>query len=232
MHLMLTEMRGSDIALGWVDAASCTGGCLYDYNTVQYQLPVKDTQQNNQVNEHHVKACDSDFQLVAGSLVGGILTMEYTRLLNSPDTTQDRNIDPNSIMHLLWSGTSFMAIPVLSQIAVQPKSTPTMNGTQFFKHDYQGTIDITFSHASVCPSRQDDIQISISLNTTMNQFNTNQFMTSLETGMELALTSLTCLELGVDGTRVALLSVEEIEDPFCPECNVVDFTMSNYLGEI
>jgi hypothetical protein len=69
-------------------------------------------------------------------------------------------------------------------LAVQPLTTPTNNGTSFFKHDYQGTIDIVFSQSSVCPSRADDILVSISLNTTLDQFDSASFLSSLETGID------------------------------------------------
>lgn len=80
---------------------------------------------------------------------GGILTLEFSRLLTSVDSTNDRNIDPAGTTHFLW--------------AAHDSQTPTDPDT-FPKHTNRGPIDIILNQGSQCPGRADDITVIYSNN--------------------------------------------------------------------
>jgi hypothetical protein len=149
------EVPGSDIVMGYKDLNSteCAEGCVTDYHTLQYAMPIKDDVQN--------------VEKVAVTLTTGHLAIEFRKPLNSFDTEGDRVIDIDAQTFILWSANHHNT----------PKSP-----TSFSKHTVQATppLTIKFSEPSTCfQDTTGAIEGVIELNTSMKNFSEALFVTSM-----------------------------------------------------
>jgi hypothetical protein len=112
--------KGSDMYIGWLNAGDqkCVNGCINDYIATFYNTPTLDSQQNA--------------TFVAASKANGRLQVEFTRLLNTGDSIEDRPITPGVVQNVIYSA-SLNDVPVSS--------------TLFSKHDFpfRGTLGIDFA---------------------------------------------------------------------------------------
>lgn len=80
---------GSDIVLGWIDDGACSAGCVADYSANQHSKPKLDD--------------SNDVTLISASRVGGRLTIEFERALNSNDNREDRDIQVGTPMNVIFA---------------------------------------------------------------------------------------------------------------------------------
>lgn len=123
---MHSTAEGSDIFMGFMKASEpgCENGCINDYWTVERNTPELDAQQ--------------DIIFRSFSSANGLLTMEFSRLLDTGDSSNDRVITPQVQQYVIY--------------AVQKTAVPTSK-TQFQMHTlpYQGAALVTFGQPSTCP---------------------------------------------------------------------------------
>jgi len=117
---------GNDIAMGFRNplVPGCETGCINDYSTVVYDVPILDPVGNAEI----VSFTEDD--------INGISTMEWKRLLDTGDSANDRVITPNTDFYVLY--------------AIQASSKPD-SVTSFAPHTTKGWTTINFSEGSECP---------------------------------------------------------------------------------
>lgn len=171
---------GSDIWMAYLQPAlpECESGCIHDYSTVKYEIPILDAIQN--------------LELISFTQSSGKTTVEFKRLLNTGDTAADLVLDPSISQWILFS--------------VQTFAVPT-NDTDFSKHNYQNSIQIVFNekckkveshNLAECPNA-DSVNVEILLNVDPDQFNQNDFLSSLTE------------QLGISNADSWRISVNEVD---------------------
>lgn len=176
---------GSDIFMAY-HGANCPNGCVNDYSTLVYNLPLLDESQ--------------DLTFVSSTFSEGILTVEFRRALATSDANNDLPITLGVTRKLIWS--------------VNDHTLPLDNQT-FSKHNHQGSLDIDFGAASLCPT-DGDATIEITFEDSSDIFDQNAFVDSISS------------QFNVSASRIAVIELDVTEDAFCPECSTITFQFKNY----
>jgi len=147
---------GSDIVLAFQNGSvpGCENGCIHDYSTVVYNLPILDVTQDVQLNSY----------LEAGEKT----YVEFTRLLDTQDTEADRVIDPSQPQYVIFS----------TQSTVKP-----INYTLFQKHDFKGSRSITFNQPSACPEEK-VIKVAMKLAVNPVDFQLDHFLSAMSQSLQ------------------------------------------------
>lgn len=127
-NFMISDGLGTDVIIGWISQnGSCASGCIADYWVDSYTGPVLDSQQNV-------------FLLNAEKTSDGNVTIEFNRLLNTPDNQRDRTLVPNTLQRFNWGFNP------------APDAVRTENGSVIVKHPTpnRGSVVIDLSQRSSC----------------------------------------------------------------------------------
>lgn len=147
-------------------------------------------------------------------MTSGLLSLEFRRLLNTGDTSSDRLVRVvTTVMTLQITATGSMNLIWAAHATVPPTSNDT-----FAKHTHRGSTPVDLSVVSICPGGSNDIQVDMTLNTSLGNFDQSAFLASVAS------------QIGVAAPRLVVTSVVEQSPPFCPECEKLDFTFPNYAG--
>eukprot|EP01112_Ceratiomyxa_fruticulosa_P011007 TRINITY_DN2950_c0_g1_i1.p1 TRINITY_DN2950_c0_g1~~TRINITY_DN2950_c0_g1_i1.p1 ORF type:complete len:462 (+),score=73.31 TRINITY_DN2950_c0_g1_i1:112-1497(+) len=111
--------KGIDIAMGWYANGSAY---VYDYFSTEYVQPLFDKVQNN--------------KLIEGSEEEGKTTIQFSRKLDTGDSSQDLVIDPERELYFLWA------------YSLNDPLTPTV----FDNHDGRGSLFVNLADTYLCGS--------------------------------------------------------------------------------
>lgn len=114
-------MQDSDIILGYYKNSQ---EYILDYKAYSSSTPTLDEIQNIEA----VSVTEEGIEFVVFNLVGGITTIEFDRLLNTGDASQDIVINPQEETFILWGFHS-----------LDPESP-----TSFLQHSARGVASIKF----------------------------------------------------------------------------------------
>jgi len=182
------------------------GGGDPNYSDIIHGYPGCTNMSDMSTNVYNTPILDAsqNVVLINQGKTGNTVSFEWKRALNTGDAASDHIIDPTQSTSTIWAAND----------GAQPTG-PTSFSFHTHKSSYGGEA-ITFSNSYSSPGQGGEAAFTIQVTGRLATFNQPQFVDALAT------------QLGVTSARIVIKNINEIEDVFCPECEVVDLKFPDY----